>query len=100
MDITKDIENAVRKAIESLFPGGAGGPEAVSQANQATGGWLSSLGGSIGAGLDAAGVAFLKDLWDVILGPLEIIAGVVLAIIMLMWIFRDDLAAIAMTVVR
>lgn len=58
-------------------------------------GWLNSLGGEIGAGLEAAAVAFLKDLWDVILGPLEIIAGVVLGIIVIAYIFKDDLIALA-----
>lgn len=57
--------------------------------------WLTGLGGDIGSGIEAALVAFLKDLWAVILGPLEIIAGVALAILILLFMFRDDLASVA-----
>ena len=64
------------------------------------GGWLGSLGGMIASGLEGALVAFLKDLWDVILGPVEVIAGVLLAIVILLWAFRDDLASIAAIVAK
>lgn len=57
--------------------------------------WLSSIGGDIGSGIEAALVAFLHDLWDVILGPLEIIAGVALAIVILLYAFKDDLGSLA-----
>lgn len=63
------------------------------------GGWLTSLGGDIGSGIEAAFVSFLKDLWAVILGPLEIIAGVALAILIVAWMFKDDLASVAMLMV-
>jgi hypothetical protein len=56
--------------------------------------WLTGLGGDIGSGIEAGFVALLQDVWNVILGPLEIIAGVLLAIVILLWIFKDDLATI------
>lgn len=60
--------------------------------------WLNQLGGQIGSGIDAALVAFLKDLWTVILGPLEIIAGAALAVLILVYVFKDDLASVAMLI--
>lgn len=59
------------------------------------GNWLRSLAGEIGSGIEGAFVALLKDLWDVILGPLEIIAGALVAFVIIAYIFKDDLAAVA-----
>jgi hypothetical protein len=64
------------------------------------GGWIGSLGGMIASGLEGALVAFLKDLWDVILGPLEVIAGVALAILILLFAFKDDLASVAAIMIK
>lgn len=90
------------QSIAQLIGGAAGSAVGgdIKSGNFSPSSWLSSMGGAIGSGLDAAFTSFLTDLWDVILGPLEIIAGVVLAFIILMWIFRDDLAAVTMMVVR
>jgi len=57
--------------------------------------WLKGLGGSIGSGLEAAGVAFLNDLWDVIIGPAEIFLGAVLALFILIFAFKNDMMSIA-----
>jgi hypothetical protein len=62
------------------------------------GNWLNSLGGAIGSGIEGALVSFLHDLWDVILGPLEIIAGAGLAIVILLYAFKDDLGSLAMLI--
>jgi hypothetical protein len=50
--------------------------------------WLKSLGGSIGSGLEAGAVSLLKDIWDVIIGPVQIIAGILLGILIVFWAFR------------
>lgn len=68
--------------------------------NSLIGGWIGSLGGMIASGLEGALVAFLKDLWDVILGPIEVIAGVALAILILLFAFKDDLASVASIMIR
>lgn len=73
--------------------GGMGGV-GVGAANTVSS-WFTSMGGYIGSGIEAGFAALLSDLWLVIIGPLEIIAGAVLAIIVLMWIFKDDIAALA-----
>lgn len=57
--------------------------------------WLSQLGGQIASGLEAGVASLLKDIWDAIIGPLEMIAGILLAILILVWMFRDDLATVA-----
>lgn len=60
--------------------------------------FLGSLGGSIGSGLESGIVALLRDLWSVIMGPLEMIGGVLLAILILLWAFREDLGSIVSAV--
>ena len=57
--------------------------------------WITGIGGDIGSGIESGFVHFLTDLWDVILGPLEIIAGSILGLIILMYAFKDDLMSIA-----
>lgn len=57
--------------------------------------WLRGLGGEIGSGLEAAAVAFLTDLWDVILGPLEILAGGLLLILVLVFAFKNEIMSVA-----
>lgn len=56
--------------------------------------WLKGLGGNIASGLEAGFVSLLKDLWNVIVGPVEIVAGVALAILIVLWAFRDDLGSL------
>lgn len=62
--------------------------------------WLKSAGADIGSGIESGLVAVLKDLWGVIVGPLEIIAGTVLALAMIAFIFRNQLAEIAGTAAK
>lgn len=62
--------------------------------------WLKSAGADIGSGIESGLVAVLKDLWGVIVGPLEIIAGVILAIAILVFIFRNQLMEIAGTALK
>lgn len=60
--------------------------------------WLSGLGGLIGSGIESGIVSMLKDLWDVIVGPVEILIGSLLAIFVLAIYFRDDIGGIMGTV--
>lgn len=57
--------------------------------------WLTGIGGSIASGLEQGFVSFLTDLWDVIVGPLEVIVGVVIAMFVLAIYFKDDIMAAA-----
>jgi len=60
--------------------------------------WLKSAGGAIASGIESAFIAMFKDLWKVIIGPLEMIAGIGLAIIVVIWIFKDDLAGVRLVI--
>lgn len=53
--------------------------------------WFSSLGGQLASGLEAGFIAGLKDLWNVIIGPLEIAVGVFLIITALVFAFKNDI---------
>jgi len=59
---------------------------------------LSGLGGYIASGIESGFVSLLTDLWDVILGPLEVIAGVAIAVVILVFAFREDLGSLAAVV--
>ncbi len=56
-------------------------------------GWLSSLGGMIGSGIESGLVAFFKDLWAVIEGPLLILLGAAIAIAVLAIYFKNDITS-------
>lgn len=53
--------------------------------------WLKSAAGQIGSGIESGFIAAIRDVWTVIAGPLEVIAGALLIIIVLVFMFRDDL---------
>lgn len=55
--------------------------------------WLSSAAGGIAGGIEGALVAFAHDLWDMIVGPLEVFLGASLIIIAFLLLFKDDIAA-------
>ena len=57
--------------------------------------WLSSTAGDIASGLEFGIDAMLGDLWQVIAGPLEIIVGVIVIVIVIGWALRGDLLAFA-----
>jgi hypothetical protein len=57
--------------------------------------WLSGLGGDISSGIEGGFIAVLKDIW-VVVGPfVEILAGALLAIFVLMVYFKNDTQQLA-----
>lgn len=91
---TRAAANAYVASHKETPPLGGMGGVGTGAANTVNS-WFTSMGGYIGSGIEAGFAALLSDVWNVIIGPLEIIAGAVLAIIVLMWIFKDDIAALA-----
>lgn len=73
---------------------------AGSDVNKAIGDFFKGIAGQIAAGLEAAGLSIIKDIWDVVVGPIEIFAGVLLFVIALGILFRNDVAGLAMAVMR
>lgn len=57
--------------------------------------WLSSIGGSIASGIESGLIQILKDIFSVIVGALEIAAGVIVVVLTLGFAFKDDLLAVA-----
>ena len=57
--------------------------------------WLGSLGGDIASGLEGGLVQLLHDMWNVIVAPLAIIAGVILILLAFAWFFKDDILGAA-----
>jgi hypothetical protein len=53
--------------------------------------WLTSTAGDMASGLEGAMVAILGDLWGVIAGPLEVLVGVVIIIIVLGWALKNQI---------
>lgn len=58
-------------------------------------GWLGSLGGMIGSGIESGFVSFFKDLWNVVVGPLEILLGALIGMWVLVIYFKDDISKLA-----
>jgi hypothetical protein len=58
-------------------------------------GWLSSLGGMIGSGLESGFVSLIKDLWDVAIGPLEVLVGGLIVMWVLTIYFAGDIMRLA-----
>lgn len=82
-----------RQAKAAGAQGGKSFPNPVAWFQQATGGILAGA-------LEQGFIQILKDLWGVIVGPLEIIAGVLIAIFVLAIYFRNDIATIAMAAAK
>lgn len=53
--------------------------------------WFSSIAGQIGSAIETGFTALFKDLWDVIVGPLELLAGAVIGFVAIGLLFRNDL---------
>jgi hypothetical protein len=75
------------------FGQGAQAGNGLSQLNPLN--WLSSLGGDIASGLESGFINILKDIWSVIVGPLEVIAGALLAMAILTIYFKNDIGSVA-----
>jgi hypothetical protein len=56
-------------------------------------GFFGGLGGMIAGGIESGFITSVKDIWDVIIGPLQVLAGIALAIIVLTIYFKDDITA-------
>lgn len=54
--------------------------------------FIQSLAGQIAAGIESGLLAIFSDLWKVIVGPLELAAGALIAIVAFGLLFRNDLA--------
>lgn len=60
--------------------------------------WLGSLGGMIGSGIESGFITAIKDLWDVVIGPLEVLIGGIIIVVTLMMYFRHDIINLASSV--
>lgn len=82
--------------IADFFSGLTGGTtsdiaQGVTGLPSAVQSWFAGIGGQIASGLEAAGIAALKDVFDVVIGPVEIFVGAVLILFALIFAFKDDL---------
>jgi hypothetical protein len=83
------------------FPGGWWDPlnwfsGLAGAADSAVTGFFSDIGGKIAAAIEAGFVALFGDVWRVIVGPLEILAGALIIVVALGIAFKHDVAGIAM----
>lgn len=56
--------------------------------------WLTSTAGNIASGIEAAVTAFLTDIWDVIIGPVEVIVGAIIFLMGVTLLVKDDLTGV------
>jgi len=92
----------VEGAIVTLFDTAGGNTQGASNAaaNAASGqsvfsSWLSSTAGEIFSGLSTAIEKVLEDVWDVVLGGLQIVAAVILLLIAFSFAFKNGLLKLA-----
>ena len=64
-------------------------------AGQAVGDWLSSTAGYIASGMEAGAVALLGDIFDVVIGPLEVMLGTLIIVLTLAWMNRNSIGNLA-----
>jgi hypothetical protein len=53
--------------------------------------WFAGIGGQVASGIEAGIVSIFKDLWDVVVGPVELFVGAVLILFALKFLFSNDL---------
>lgn len=86
--------------LSDFFSGLIGGPtsnlvQGATALPNAVENWFASLGGEIASGFEAAVIAIFKDWWAVVIGPIEVFAGVVLIVAGIVFMFKDDLMQLA-----
>lgn len=86
-DLKSDASSAAAKVVRQSAAA------ARNAENQPGGnfGWLTGIGGSIASGIEGGVIAILKDLWAVIEGPVLVLVGVVIAVVVLVVFFKNDL---------
>lgn len=93
--VPKTIEQAIAasgRAVGQIASGvGAGAAAIVNGPLGDITNWISSLGGMIASGLEGGVVTLLKDIWNVVSGPLLVIAGIVIAVVVLIVYFKNDI---------
>lgn len=57
--------------------------------------WLSSIGGGLASGIEGGVITVLKDIWQVIEGPLLVLLGALIGLWVLVIYFKDDIIKIA-----
>lgn len=66
-------------------------PNPISAVSNAANGWLKGLGGQLASGIEQSFVSGLTDLYDVIIGPIQIVIGVIFIVIAFVIFFKDDI---------
>ena len=89
----QDLENAVGVASGTETPVQAGVGDVTGTSPITS--WLTSIGGEIGSGIESGIVALINDIWIVIYPMLEIIAGLLIAVLAFVFIFQDQLMKLA-----
>jgi hypothetical protein len=72
-DVTKDTVNVDKSVFDSASS------------------WLNGVAGDMASGIEGAFAALLGDMFDVVIGPLEIIIGVIIMFIVLAWAFKNQI---------
>lgn len=83
-DIADFFSGLIGGGADLIAQGASGLPKAVES-------FFQHIGGQIAAGFEAGAISVLKDIWDVVLGPLEIIVGILFILFALFIAFRSQL---------
>jgi hypothetical protein len=81
--------------LMTLLGGTTSNPDLANATPTSIGAWASGIGGDLASGIETGFVSVMKDLWSVIVGPLEMIAGILIILMTLGLAFKDDLLSVA-----
>jgi hypothetical protein len=86
--------------LSDFFSGLIGGPtsnlvQGATALPSAVENWFAGIGGQIASGFEAGIVALFKDSWDVFIGPFEVGLGIILIVVGIVFMFKDDLMQLA-----
>lgn len=72
-----------------------GGLPSLPNPLSALGGWLGSIGAQIGSGIESGFISAIKDVWTVIIGPLEVLLGALIIMFTLAMYFKGEILGLA-----
>jgi hypothetical protein len=92
MVLMPNIFGDIGSIFEGLVAGATGNiSQSVSDLSSGVTGFLSGAAGQLAQAVETGFIAIFKDMWNVILGPLEVFVGASLVLLALVVVFKDDL---------
>lgn len=93
--MSNPVTDTISEFFNGLFPGSGSIISDLTNAPSAVQNWFKSLAGQLASAFETGFLALIKDIWDVVVGPVEILAGALIVVIALGIAFKNDVAGLA-----